>query len=122
MHTGDAEEDEEEGEPVLGFEITKIEADLIYGDIYNPEDGTKVVVQRTAAVNFYQNDNDRLNSGAPGYGIHSALKVGSLSSESTTVDNQEVSPIDELKYGLRLRGADNEGQCYYVKQSVTDYS
>ena len=111
----------DEEDPGLGFEVTKIEADLIFGDIQNPADGTKVVVQRTAAVNFYQNDNDRLNSGAPGYDIHAALKVGPLSDESATVDNQEVIPIDELKYGLRLRGADNEGQCYYVKESVTNY-
>ena len=34
-----------------GFKVTKIEADLIYGDVSAPAEG-KVIVQRTAATNF----------------------------------------------------------------------
>lgn len=102
-----------------GYRITEIKADLIYGDVSDPE-GSRVVVQRTSTVNFIQNANDRLNSGAPGYAINSAIKIGSLSAATVIVDGNGVSPIDELKHGLRMRGADNEGQCYYVKQGVTD--
>ena len=101
------------------FKITKIEADVIYGDV----SGTNLVVQRSAAVNWVQektftNANDeeiasqfRLNSGGSGYDINSAIKVGS-------VNNDDF--IAELKHGLRLRGADNDGECQYVETSLND--
>jgi hypothetical protein len=56
-----------------------------------------------------------MNSGAPGYNINSAIKVGSLSTNPLVVDDIDLFYVNELKHGLRLRGADNEGQCYYVK-------
>jgi hypothetical protein len=101
------------------FKITKIEADVIYGDV----SGTNLVVQRSASVNWVQektftNANNeevvsqfRLNSGGSGYDIDSAIKVGS-------VNNDDF--IAELKHGLRLRGADNDGECQYVEASLND--
>jgi hypothetical protein len=41
----------EQIDETTGFKVTKIEADLIYGDVSAPSEG-KVIVQRTAATNF----------------------------------------------------------------------
>lgn len=54
----------------------------------------------------------RLNSGGSGYDIDSAIKVGKI--------NSSEDFIEELKHGLRLRGADNDGECTEVDGSIED--
>ena len=53
----------------------------------------------------------RLNSGGSGYDIDSAIKVGKINNEDF---------IEELKHGLRLRGANNDGECTEVDGPIED--
>lgn len=63
----------------------------------------------------------RQNSGAPGYIKGLKLKTGTLSTASMTgIEAAKAKPyIYEPVDGFKLRGANNQGECYKLKKTLT---
>jgi hypothetical protein len=59
-----------------------------------------------------------LFSGAPGYLKGSPILIGDIDTFTQTLENGSTESGETMKYnlsGFPLRGADQKGRCYYVK-------
>ncbi|TNV81556.1 hypothetical protein FGO68_gene15939 [Halteria grandinella] len=104
------------------FKIDNITIDLVYGQL-TPTGGcdTKIALSRKSSWTFKQRIFSRKNSGGPGYIKGNKVLTGAtVVGENNTYVNMSTEPF-------KLRGADNQGTCYFIKQSlsnaqnVTDY-
>lgn len=116
-------------EPLKGsnkaaYIINKVTLDIVYGS-YLPtpaEADNDVTISRKSSVIFKGNIEARKNSGAPGYITGNLLKTGTLSTDKMTqMEAAKATPyIKEPVNGFQLLGANNKGECFKIKKTLTD--
>ena len=109
------------------FLIKDFKVDIIYGEISLDCDATeKYTFNLKTSVTYLQNEGDRVYSGSPGYLRGSPVIIGETffpPVDTTTVEGSQAQPLEQIKIdlsGFPLRGAQNDGTCYYVDQLVSD--
>jgi hypothetical protein len=77
-----------------------------------------VRVSRKISVNYYEYKNNIINilknQGSPGYKKGMPLNVGYVVSGINPTTSKTIPYINSSVSGFYLRGADNNGQCYFV--------
>jgi hypothetical protein len=98
------------------FKIDNITVNTVYGLMTPPTGGCSapVSVSRKQSWTFKQSIFSRVNSGGPGYIKGNKVLTGSM------VTNGNNTYVKMLTEPFRLRGADNSGQCYFIKQSLSN--
>lgn len=69
---------------------------------------------RKTSISFKQSIYSRKNSGGPGYLLESKILAG----KNTTENGQTY--INSLSEGFKLKGADNSGNCYNIRTSLSN--
>lgn len=104
------------------FKITNVTVDVVYGKLTPDSCTSPVQLQRKSSWTFKQSIYSRENSGGPGFIPGAPIPIG------VQVSDNAASPyINVTRGGMEIRGADKNGECYYVKmglngQNVTSYS
>ena len=94
----------------------------MYGKVIPDSCTSPIQLYRKSSWTFKQSIYSRENSGGPGFIPGSPIPIGVQDSNSL------VSPyVNVTNGGMQIRGADNKGDCYYVKvglngQNVTSYA
>jgi Protein of unknown function (DUF1619) len=101
------------------FIIKKVMADVVYGSINSCD--ARVITQKTSVM-FIENQFSKLNSGTPGYIKGKPILLGNKPvTKILTLENGNQKKYDEIKYnlnGFALRGADQNGKCYFVNKAL----
>ena len=104
------------------YRVKNFEIDLVYGQLTLDCDALHMFNLQTS-LTFLENENSRKLSGSPGYLRGSPVLVGQTESVTFTPAGQGISTQVEkvnLNYhGFPLRGAQNDGKCYFVDQAVS---
>ena len=98
----------------IGFKITKIVADIVYGKFTPAATDTPVAIVRKTSMKFIQNEKARHNSGEPGYIKGMQIKTANIKNPT---DATKPAYMLESKNGFTFLGADNTGKCYSVKKN-----
>lgn len=94
---------------------------MVYGSIKRDCDEDHTFNIKTS-VQYLENRESRKLSGSPGYLRGKPVIIGQVDKvEVTDEESGSTSLEDQISINLNgfpLRGADNEGTCYYVDQTV----
>ena len=96
------------------FKITNITVDVVYGKLIPDTCSTPVQLYRKSSWTFKQSIYSRSNSGGPGYIPGSPIFIGAQD-EDTTPNKPYINATNG---GTEIRGADKNGECYYVKMGL----
>jgi hypothetical protein len=100
------------------FKITNVTVDVVYGKVIPDSCSSPVQLYRKSSWTFKQSIYSRDNSGGPGFIPGSPIPLGAQVSDTY---------VNMTYGGMEIRGADNKGECYYVKaglngQNVTSFA
>ena len=74
-------------------------------------------------MTYLESSDGRIYSGSPGYLLGSPVLIGQTDSVEVTESQGTSSLVESItlnKNGFPLRGATNDGKCYFVDKSVND--
>ena len=74
------------------------------------------------SVSYFENKDSRKLSGSPGYLRGKPVVIGKVEKVEVSNEGGSTSLEDQININLNgfpLRGADNDGSCYYVDETVT---
>ena len=104
------------------FSIRDFVVDVVYGKL--TQDCAKpFTFNLKTSVIYLQDERGRAYSGSPGYLRGSPILVGKTSTITVSNAGQGTTSITEAivtnKHGFPLRGASNDGACYFVDQAIS---
>jgi len=75
------------------------------------------------SLTFLESEYGRINSGNPGYILGKPILIGKMEAYETVLSDGSVATTNysgKNCNGFPLRGADNQGQCYYIGQAISN--
>ena len=97
------------------FIITDVKVDIIYGTAPAEITQAPYIFNVKTSLQFFGDNDSFTYSGSPGYIKGRPLLIG------TTKDGSIPAIFEGVQYnlnGFSLKGADNDGKCYYLKKAI----
>jgi len=104
------------------FSINKFEVEVVYGKI-SLDCATDYHFNLKTSVTYLESSDGRIYSGSPGYLLGSPVLIGQTDTVEVTESQGTSTLVESItlnKNGFPLRGATNDGKCYFVDKSVND--
>ena len=105
------------------YVIESFEADLVYGSLEKKCDEEYMhTFNIKTSVQYLENKDSRKLSGSPGYLRGKPVIIGQVEKVEVATEGGSTSLEDQININLNgfpLRGAKNDGTCYYVDETVT---
>ena len=112
-----------QSDAVNSYVIESFEADLVYGNLEKKCDEEYMhTFNIKTSVQYLENKDSRKLSGSPGYLRGKPVIIGQVDKVEVTNEGGSTSLEDQININLNgfpLRGAKNDGTCYYVDETVT---
>ena len=96
-----------------------MKVDIVYGTAPKVTTEAPYVFNLKTSLQYLESDNSIMYSGSPGYIKGKPLLVGTTLVDVPVVGSTSTVGVQYNLNGFSLRGADNDGKCYYLKNGIT---
>jgi len=103
------------------FVISKVKVDIVYGSAPKAVAEKPYIFNLKTSVQYLGSEQSVRYSGSPGYIKGKPLLIGApAAAPGGGADQAAFYGVEYSQNGFSLRGADNDGKCYFLKKPVAD--